>query len=144
MRDESSIISDIEFVRQLNEELIRGQTSLESDPDMDVTVAINNTTAMLTAIISIKTELCRLPLSFCEKEYVNNYIIPLVTVLFFLSLTSIELSIPVYILTFLPIVPPKKSKLKDTIHLIYNINEECEEIYKILKNRLKILVRDNA
>jgi len=143
MRDDSSIIADIEFARGLNEQLIKGQTSPKNDLNIDVTETINNTVSMLTAIISIKTELCRLPLSFCEREYVDNYVTPLVTVLFFLSLTSVELSIPVSFLTFSPIVPPKKSKLKDTIHLIYDINEECEELYKMLKKRLKPLIQDN-
>ena len=144
MRDESSIIADIEYARELNEQLIKGQTSLISDLDMDITAAINNTSAMLKAIISIKTELCRLPFSFCEREYVDNCVTPLLIVLVLLTVTSVELAISISILTFSPIVPSKKSKLKDTIHLIYNINDECEELYKVLKKRLKSLIQDNA
>ena len=127
MRDESNLILDIEFARQLNDQLIKGQASpksdLDMDLDMDVTTAINNTAIMLKAIISTKTELCRLPLSFCEREYVDNYVTPLVTVLLYLSLISFELSISVSILSFSPIVPPKKSKLKDTIH--YGNAQDC-------------------
>lgn len=144
MRDENSVITDIEFARQLNENLIKGQTSPESDLDIDVTEAINNTAAMLTAISSIKKELCILPLNLCERAYVDNCVNPILTVLFYLSLTSYELSISVSTLTFSPIVPPKKSKLKSTIHLIYNINEECEDLYKVLKKRLKPLTQDDS
>ena len=144
MQDVNSIISDINFARQLNEALIKGQTSPKSDLNIDVTAAINNTDAMLTAINSIKTELCRLSLNLCEREYVENCVNPILTILFFLSFTSYELSGSVSILSSSPIVPPKKSKLKDTIHLIYNINEECEDLFKVLKKRLKPLIQDGA
>lgn len=143
MKDENSIISDINFVRQLSEALIKCNTP-ESDLNMDINTAINNTDTMLIAINSIKTELCRLPLNFCEREYIANYVNPIVIVLFFLSLISYELAVSVYILSFSPIVPPKKSKLKNTINLIYKINEECEELYEVLKKRLKALIRDGA
>lgn len=140
MRDESSIISDIEIAKRLIDETIKEQTSPISDLNIDVTAAINSASAMLTAINSIKTQLCRLPLGLCEVEYINNCINPLVTILFFLSSVSFELSIIVSILTFSPIVPPKESKLKNTIHLIYDINEECEELYNVLKRRLEELL----
>ncbi|MEW9095313.1 MAG: hypothetical protein AB2417_09555 [Clostridiaceae bacterium] len=144
MNDVNNIISNINFARQLNEALMEGQLSTESDLIMDITEAINNTDTMLTAINSIKTELCRLPLNFCEREYIENCVNPILITLFFLTFTSYELSGTVFILSYSPIVPPKKSKLKDTIRLIYNINKQCEELYKVLKKRLKPLIRDNA
>lgn len=144
MDDINSIISNINFAKQLNESLIKGQASLESDLTNDVTAAINNTEAMLTAINSIKTELCRLSLNLCEREYVENCVNPILITLFFLSFTSYELSGSVSILSSSPIVPPKKSKLKNTIRLIYNINEECEDLFKVLKRRLKPLIQDGA
>ncbi|MBZ9685907.1 hypothetical protein G9F72_006065 [Clostridium estertheticum] len=141
--DENSILSYLNFARQLNESLIKGQTSPKSDLNMEVTAAINNTDALLTAINSIKTELCRLPLNFCEREYIENCVNPILIALFFLSFTSYELAFTVSILSSSPIVPPKKSKLKKTIRIIYNINEECEELYKLLKKRLEPLIQDN-
>ena len=106
--------------------------------------AINNTNALLNAINSVKTELCRLNLNFCEKEYIENCVNPILIILSSLALTSYELSVSVSILSSSPIIPPKKSKLKNTIHLIYKMNEECEELFKVLKKRLKPLIHDNA
>ena len=93
-----------------------------------VTVNVNATIAQtaqtLAALNSIKTELCRLPLDFCEREYIANCVTPLETAMEFISRTSFELATSVSILTTSPIVPRKKGKLKDTIHTIYSINEE--------------------
>lgn len=144
MKFENSIISDINFARQINEALIKCNILPKSDLNIDVTIVINNTDALLTAINSLKTELCRLNLNFCEREYIDNCVNPILVTLLLLSLTSYELSISVYILTSSPIVPAKKSKLKDTIDLIYNINKEFEELYKVLKKRLKPLIQDNS
>ena len=144
MNDINSILSNIKLARQLNEALMKDQTSPNSDLIIDVIAAINNTDAMLTAINSIKTELCRLPLNFCEREYFENCVSPILITLFLLSFTSYELSGSVAILSSSPIVPPKKSKLKDTIHLIYEMNKESEELFELLKNRVKPLIRDGA
>lgn len=144
MDDINSIISNINLARQLNEALIKDQTFPKSDLNIDVTAAINNTDEMLTAINSIKTELCRLSLNFCEREYIENCVTPILVTLFILTITSFELAISVSILSISPIVPPKKSKLKNTIRLIYNINEECEDLFKVLKKRLKPLIKNGG
>jgi hypothetical protein len=144
MDDISSIISNISFAKQLNESLIEDQTCLESDLTNDVTAALNNAAAMLTAVNSIKTELCRLPLNLCEREYIENCVNPILITLFFLSFMSYELSGSVSILSFSPIVPPKKSELKSTIRLIYDINEEFDDLFKVLKRRLKPLIQNGT
>lgn len=111
----------------------------------NVNTTILQTAQTLTALNSIKTELCRLPLDFCEREYIANCITPLETAMEFISRTGFELATSVSILTTSPIVPRKKGKLRDTIHTIYSINEEVEDIYKVLKNRLtKITDQDNC
>ncbi len=144
MDDINSIISNINFAKQLNESLIEDQTCLESDLTNDVTAALNNADAMLTAVNSIKTELCRLPLNLCEREYIENCVNPILITLFFLSFMSYELSGSVSILSSSPIVPPKKSELKSTIHLIYDINEEFDDLFKVLKRRLKPLIQNGT
>ena len=63
----------------------------------------------------------------------------------FIATTSFELATSVSILTTSPIVPRKKGELKDTIHTIYSMNDEVEDIYKVLKKRLKKLTQgDNC
>lgn len=104
---------------------------------------IADTAQTLAALNSIKTELCRLPLDFCEKEYIANCITPLETVMEFIARTGFELSTSVSILTTSPIVPRKKGKLKDTIHTIYSMNDQVEDIYKVLKRRLKNIVKED-
>jgi len=126
----------------------QGQALSISQPsettDINVNATIIQTAQTLAALNSIKADLCRLPLDFCEKEYIANCIIPLMTATELLSRTSFDLSTSVSILTTSPIVPRKKGKLKDTIHTIYSINDECEELYDILKKRFKKLTKNNG
>lgn len=139
MKNVNNMISDLRLARQLIETLSREQKSPKNDLYMDVNAAIDNTDALLTAIIAVNTELCRLTLNLCESAYIDYYVNPILTSLFSLSIISFELSISISVLSFSPIVPPKKSKLKSTIDLIYDINEECEDLFKVLKKRLKPL-----
>ena len=97
----------------------------------------------LTTIDTIKTELCRLPLDFCEREYIANCITPLETAMEFVSRTGFELATSVSVLTTSPIVPRKKGKLKDTIHTIYRMNEEVEDLFEVLKPRLRRLTEED-
>lgn len=141
MNNVNSMISDLRLSRQLIEALTREQKSPKNDLYIDVNAVIDNTDALLTAIIAVNTELCRLTLNLCERAYIDYYVNPLLTSLFNLSIISFELSLTVLVLSYSPIVPPKKSKLKSTIHLIYEINEECEDLLKVLKKRLKPLAQ---
>lgn len=122
----------------------QGQVPKATDINVNVNSAINQTALTLVAINSVKTELCRLPLDFCEREYIANCVTPLVTAMEFLSRTGFDLATSVNILTTSPIVPRKKGKLKDTIHTIYSINEEVEDVYKVLKKRFKKITRDGG
>lgn len=101
----------------------------------------NNTTDMSEEVNFIKDELSKFPLDIDEKEYINTNLIPLLNVLYDLSSTSQYLSASVKVLTNSPIVKPKRSEIRDTIHLIYNINDECEDVYDLIKKRLKILFK---
>lgn len=108
----------------------------------NASVTIIQTAATLAAINSIKTELCKLPLNFCEREYIASCVNPLETAIELLSRTSFDLATSVSVLSSSAIVPRKKGKIKDTIHTIYVMNEEVEDLYKILKGRLKRLTND--
>ncbi len=126
-----------------------GQGATQSQASNTTNVTVNailaQTAQSLVALNLIKTELCRLPLDFCEREYIANCVTPLETAMEFVSRTGFELATSVNILTTSPIVPRKKGKLKGTIRTIYSMNEEVEDIYKVLKHRLrKITQEDNC
>lgn len=124
----------------------KGATQSEApNSTVNVNTTIAQTAQTLAAINSIKTELCRLPLDFCEREYIANCITPLGTAMELVARTGFELATSASILTTSPIVPRKKGELKDTIYTIYSINDEVEDIYKVLKKRLKKLTQgDNC
>lgn len=119
------------------------QSQASNTTNVTVNAALIQTAQTLTAIDTIKTELCRLPLDLCEREYIANCVTPLETAMEFVSRAGFELATSVSILTTSPIVPRKKGKLKDTIHTIYSMNEEVEDIYNVLKHRLKKLVQED-
>ncbi|MCB2295654.1 hypothetical protein LGK95_19445 [Clostridium algoriphilum] len=102
---------------------------------------ISQASDTLKNINTIKDELCKLPLDPCENEYIINSVLPLTNILYMISTASVNLSNSANILTNSPIVHAKKSEIKDTIDLIYNINEECEDLFKVIKKRLNVLLK---
>lgn len=137
-----NILSDIENSEKIKKTIESNNENACFQTDMPVSSTINETADVLKNINSIKDELCKLPLDPCENNYISNYINPLLSVLNLLSSTSVNLATSVYYLTNSPVVHPKKSELEDTIHLIYNINEECEDVYKIVKRRLNVVINN--
>lgn len=131
----NELLSDIENLVELPEALIENSENETSKLDLSINTIL--------AVDSIKEELCKVPLSPCEKQYFENSISPLLLTIDSLSRVSLDLSTSVSLLTTSPIVPRKKSKLKDTIHLIYDINDQCENIYNVLKKRVDILIGDD-
>ncbi|WP_055666177.1 hypothetical protein [Desnuesiella massiliensis] len=121
----------------------QSQTPEATGTNVNVNTTIAQTAQTLAALDTIKTELCRLPLDFCEREYIANCVTPLETAMEFISRTGFELATSVSILTTSPIVPRKKGKLKDTIHTIYRMNEEVEDIFDVLKERVKKLTQED-
>ncbi|MEW9095312.1 MAG: hypothetical protein AB2417_09550 [Clostridiaceae bacterium] len=119
----------------------QGATQIQASNATTISATIIQTAQTLAALNSIKTELCRLPLDFCEREYIANCVTPLETAMEFVSRTGFELATSVSILTTSPIVPRKKGKLKDTIHTIYSMNEDVEDIYEVLQERLEKIIR---
>jgi len=107
----------------------------------ETTEAINQTSNTLKNVNSIKDELCKLPLDPCESEYILNSVFPLTNTLYLLSTTAVNLSNSANILTLSPIVHAKKSEVKNILDLVYDIDEECEELFKVIKKRLKVLLK---
>jgi hypothetical protein len=101
---------------------------------------LENINTTLTSLNSIKGELVKLPLNPLQLEYYNNSVVPLLTTLYDLSTTSLNLASSSNFLATNIVVHPKKSKIDDTVHLVYKINEKCEDLYKVLKRRIDALI----
>lgn len=117
---------------------VEGSTGTTGTP---TPTTISQASDTLKNINTIKDELCKLPLDPCENEYIINSVLPLTNILYMISTASVNLSNSANILTNSPIVHAKKSEIKDTIDLIYNINEECEDLFKVIKKRLNVLLK---
>lgn len=115
-------------------------TTTTTTSNLDKIIKIDTT---LKTINSIKDELCKLPLDPCEKEFILNDITPILAVLTALSSVSANLATSVAILTTNPIVTRKKHKIKETIHTIYDINDQCDDLYEIIEKRVDLLINSN-
>ncbi|SHI64176.1 hypothetical protein SAMN02745163_00545 [Clostridium cavendishii DSM 21758] len=154
------LLQDIQNSIKLNKTLVQNNLNTNSNSkskknttNTDATASNTDTTASptiseslaktlvtLTTINGIKDQVCLLPLDFCMRNYFNNCVLPLVSTLDFISRTSFNLSASVGVLTNSPIVPVKRSQVKDTIELIYCINAQCEDVYRIACKRIEILL----
>ena len=103
--------------------------------------AISQTSNTLKNVNSIKDELCKLPLDPCENEYILNSVFPLTNTLYLLSTAAVNLANSANILTLSPIVHAKKSEVKNILDLVYDIDEECKDLFKVVKKRLKVLAK---
>ena len=113
-----------------------------TDESSPISPTISQTADMLKNINVIKDELCKLPLDTCELEYVTTNVLPLLTILYELSTTSDNLATAANLLSISPIVHPKRHELKDTLHLVYKINDECEDVYDVLKKRINLVLKN--
>lgn len=133
-------VSDIDNAKKINEILIENKDFETLQKDLPISSTISKTTNTLREINAIKSELCKLPLDPCENEFIDTNVTPLLTVLTQLASASVSLSTSVYYLTISPIVHAKHSEIKDTLHLVYNINDECEDVYHIVKKRINTIL----
>lgn len=102
---------------------------------------INTPLSTINNINSLKTALCDLPLNPCEQRFIATNITPLLSVLDLLGRVSYDLSYSVTILTNSPIVKPKRHKLIETIHTIYDINDQCQDIYDVIEPRVDTVLK---
>jgi len=137
------LISDINNSEKLNG-ILTG-TDLENfcDSNLSISPTITQAAATLRNINIIKDELCKLPIDPCEMEFITNNIYPLLNILYQLSTTSYNLASSANLLSTSSIVHPKNSDLKDTVHLVYNINDKCEDVYDVLKKRINFVLKNN-
>ena len=128
-------------VESSKDNAIKNSSDINPSVEGSTPPTISQASDTLKNINTIKDELCKLPLDPCENEYIINSVLPLTNILYMISTASVNLSNSANILTNSPIVHAKKSEIKDTIDLIYNINEECEDLFKVIKKRLNVLLK---
>jgi hypothetical protein len=116
-------------------------TSTTGTIDSTINSAISQSSETLSSINIIKDELCKLPLDPCEREFIANNITPLLSVLTQLAAVSVSLATSTYYLTLSPIAHSKHSDIKDTIHLVYNINDQCTDVYHVVKERINTVLK---
>jgi hypothetical protein len=133
--------SSEEHVEDKNDESAEATDSDTTVDSVTFDSVIEETATKIQSINTIKEEICKLPLNLCEKEYIDNCITPILDITSKLSAISINLANSVNVLTTSPIVTRKKSKIKDTIDLIYDLNEQCENTYDAVKKRIDRLLK---
>lgn len=139
------ILSGIESANSIESGLSQTTPTPSSDTAANAstttnTSTIDKTSTTLQNINNIKSQLARLDLDPRQLAYYENAIAPLLTTLLSLSTISYDLSASTNVLAGSPIVCAKHSKLKDTIRLVYDINDQCEDLYKCLKKRVDLLL----
>ncbi|MBE6069041.1 MAG: hypothetical protein E7211_15315 [Clostridium lundense] len=112
-------------------------TETETCPISD---SIIKSAETISSINIIKDEITKLGLNPEEKNYIENYVTPLLNTLHSLSAISSELASSASHLAVSINTSSKSSKIKDTEKLVYDINEQCEDIYDVLKKRIDVLL----
>ncbi|MGO5074167.1 hypothetical protein ACTQ4K_09510 [Clostridium sporogenes] len=101
---------------------------------------IEKTLNRIKNINTLRDELIRLNLNPEGLIYFNNEVYPLLYTLTNLSTTSLNLSTSANVLSTAIYLKPKDSKIKDTLKLIYEMTEQCEDIYDSLKYKIDTLI----
>ncbi|MCS4526694.1 hypothetical protein JTS98_12565 [Clostridium botulinum] len=94
----------------------------------------------IRSINALRDELIKLNLNPEGLIYFNNEVYPLLYTLTNLSTTSLNLSTSANFLSTAVYLKPKDSKIKDTLKLIYEMTEQCEDIYDSLKYKIDTLI----
>lgn len=87
----------------------------------------------------IKRELSELPLDPREKAYLENSVFPLIDLLYKLSNTSSSLAASLLYLSQSYTTKPKRGKIKKTEKTIYDINENCDILFKFIEKRIELI-----
>jgi hypothetical protein len=90
---------------------------------------INEFMKVVQKINIYRAELYRLPLDPWEQIFIGIEIAPLLSVMDLIGRVSYDLSYSANFLTNFTIVPARKNKIRETIYLLYDINEQCQDIY---------------
>ena len=97
---------------------------------------LNNVVNIITNINNFKTELAKLDLNPRARVYYDTIVFPLLDVLNTLSNASVNYASAASSLALLL----KKSDIKDVKHLVEDINKQSEEVYKVLEDKIDVLI----
>ncbi|MFA6940894.1 MAG: hypothetical protein WCQ54_07935 [Clostridiaceae bacterium] len=90
-------------------------------------------------INAVKKDLSELPSDPREKSYIDSSISPIADLLYKLSSAASSLAESANYLSQSFITKPKKRKIRKTNDTIYEINEACNELFKIIKERIDLI-----
>lgn len=129
----------------MNNENSKKDIDIEDIENIDTLInlsdeCIEKTLNRIKNINALRDELIRLNLNPEGLIYFNNEVYPLLYTLTNLSTTSLNLSTSANVLSTAIYLKPKDSKIKDTLKLIYEITEQCEDIYDSLKYKIDTLI----
>ncbi|WP_460277008.1 hypothetical protein [Clostridium sp. CTA-1] len=129
----------------MNNENSKKDIDIEDIENIDTLInlsdeCIEKTLNRIKNINALRDELIRLKLNPEGLIYFNNEVYPLLYTLTNLSTTSLNLSTSANVLSTAIYLKPKDSKIKDTLKLIYEITEQCEDIYDSLKYKIDTLI----
>lgn len=129
----------------MNNENSKKDIDIEDIENIDTLISLSDeciekTLNRIKNINALRDELIRLNLNPEGLIYFNNEVYPLLYTLTNLSTTSLNLSTSANVLSTAIYLKPKDSKIKDTLKLIYEITEQCEDIYDSLKYKIDTLI----
>ncbi|MDU5013950.1 MAG: hypothetical protein E6257_17685 [Clostridium botulinum] len=129
----------------MNNENSKKDIDIEDIENIDTLInlsdeCIEKTLNRIKNINALRDELIRLNLNPEGLIYFNNEVYPLLYTITNLSTTSLNLSTSANVLSTAIYLKPKDSKIKDTLKLIYEITEQCEDIYDSLKYKIDTLI----
>lgn len=112
----------------------------DNSPQVKAQTDLTNINIILQDLNSIKEQIAKLPLNPLQLSYFQNSVYPLLYTIEYLSTTSLNLASSANYLSTSIVTHAKDSKIRDTLHLVYTMNADCEDIYRILHKRIDTLL----
>jgi len=97
---------------------------------------LNNVVNIITNINSFRTELAKLDLNPRARVYYDQIVFPLLDTFNTLSNASANYASAANSLSLVL----KQSDIKDVKHLVEDINKQSEEVFKVLEDKIDVLI----
>lgn len=121
-----------DLIQQYGANLQIHDTSIPKSDNLD------NLLDRVTKINALREQLARLQLSPEEKVYYETEVVPIITLFQFLSSSSYNFAYSAYNISNTS--SGKNSRAKDALHLVYDINDIAEDVFKVLRHKIKNLL----